>query len=224
MATATTAIPTVTRYDPADDGRSLTLDQYLGADFEEGYRYELARGMLEVSNIPAEPHGLIVWWLLRLLGRYCDQNPGMVYRVGGSDGARIVIPGLKSGRHPDVSVLLRGTTADTHGDLQPALAIEVVSPGASARRRDYATKRAEYLAYGLLEYWIVDRFEQKVTVLTRDGDAWSERVFEGDDSATGLVLPGFSARLADLWTEAERAAGVEGSELDEVGPATADED
>ena len=97
------------------------------------------------------------------------------------------------------------------------MAIEVVSPGAAARRRDYETKRAEYLAYGLREYWIVDRFDRTVTVLTRAGDSWTERVFAGDDSASGLVLPGFAARLPELWEAAEDApiAEVSGPDTDD---------
>ena len=81
--------------------------------------------------------------------------------------------------------------------------MEIVSEGREARDRDYVAKRQEYLAYGLLEYWIVDPFERKVTVLTRRGDLWHEQIFLGDQSAEGLVLPGFSIRLPDLWAAAE---------------------
>ena len=63
---------------------------------------------------------------------------------------------MQSGRHPDVAVTLRNTPRDWRGFRPAAMAFGVVSEGNEARERDYVAKRAEYLAYGLLEYWIVD--------------------------------------------------------------------
>ena len=84
---------------------------------------------------------------------------------------------------------------------QPVLAAEVVSRGSI--HRDYVVKREEYLAYGLLEYWIVDPLERKVTVLTRRGDSWSEAVFRDNQVINSLVLPGFTTTVAELWVNLE---------------------
>ncbi|MEO6807634.1 MAG: Uma2 family endonuclease, partial [Isosphaeraceae bacterium] len=89
-------------------------------------------------------------------------------------------------------------------DRPPSLAIEVVSPGKRARERDYITKRQEYLAYSLREYWIVDPVARRVTVLIRNGDAWIERVFSDGQVAEGLVLPGFAIPVAEVWPKAEQ--------------------
>ena len=102
----------------------------------------------------------------------------MIQRFGGAGEFRLWLPGMVSGRNPDVAVVLRGTPKDHRGRRPPALAFEVVSVGGEAR--DYQTKREEYLAFGLREYWIVDPLARRVTVLFRDGDAWIERVFQGD--------------------------------------------
>ena len=110
---------------------------------------------------------------------------------------------MQSGRHPDVAVTLCNTPRDWRGFRRASMAFEVVSKGAEARERDYVTKRAEYLAYGLLEYWIVDPQEKMVTVLIRDGDAWREQVYRDDQQAPSLVLPGFALRVSDLWNEIE---------------------
>ena len=67
---------------------------------------------------------------------------------------QLLLPVMASGRYPDLGVVLRGAPSDWRGRTLPALAAEVVSP--SSVQRDYETKREEYLAYGLLEYWIVD--------------------------------------------------------------------
>ena len=54
MATVRTTIG------PADHGRLMTLEEFLEADEEPGYRYELARGVVEVTEVPNDPHGQVV--------------------------------------------------------------------------------------------------------------------------------------------------------------------
>ena len=40
---------------PADHGRTMSLDEFMEAEVEEGYRYELARGVIEVTQVPNDP-------------------------------------------------------------------------------------------------------------------------------------------------------------------------
>ena len=189
------------RIGPADHGRVMTLDEFLEAEEEEGYRYELARGVLEVTHVPDDPHGEIVCHLYQALSLYMQAHPGVIRRFGGGSEFRLWLPGMISGRNPDVAVALRGAPKDLRGRRLPALAIEIVSEGGEAR--DYETKREEYLAYGLLEYWIVDPASRKVTVLTRNGDVWAERVFNDEQPIASLVLPGFATKVSELWAEVE---------------------
>ncbi len=58
------------RIGPADHGRLMTLDEFLEAEEEQGYRYELARGVLEATQVPNDTHGLIVWTLLTAIAVY----------------------------------------------------------------------------------------------------------------------------------------------------------
>src|SRR4051794_22604083 len=58
------------RIGPAHQGRRMTLAEFEEADFEAGYRYELARGVLEVSDSPGETHAVIVWAILRAIANY----------------------------------------------------------------------------------------------------------------------------------------------------------
>jgi Uma2 family endonuclease len=189
------------RIGPADHGSAMTLEEFAEAEVEEGYRYELARGILEVTRVPNDPHGAIVWIILRLLAAYDLKHPGMIYRAGGGGEFQLWLPGMISGRHPDVAVALSSAPPDPRGSRPPALVFEVVSEGSGALERDYLTKRAEYLAYGLREYWIVDPARKILTVLLRDGDSWVEQVFRDDEHAASLVLPAFTVRVADLWVE-----------------------
>ena len=184
---------------PNDHGRVLSLDDYLDAEVESGYRYELARGVLEVTEIPNDPHGFTVSEILIALGDYAQAHRELIFRIGGGAEFRFIIPSLISGRHPDVAVALWSTPKDKRGRRAASFAVEVVSKG--SKKRDYVAKREEYLAYGLLEYWIVDPTLKQVTVLVREGDAWVEQVVVGDGSAESTVLPGFVVPIAGLWTD-----------------------
>ena len=201
-----------TRIGLADHGRPMTLDEFREVEEEPGYRYELARGVLEVTEVPNDPHGFVICNMYCFLTRYKDQHPGRILRFGGASEFRLWLPTLISGRNPDIAVVLRGAVKDSRGRRPPAIAAEVVSEGIEARERDYVTKREEYLRFGLLEYWILDLELRRVTVLLRDGDAWVERVFNDGQVAQGLALPGFAVPVADLWVMPE-------DEDDDRGPA-----
>lgn len=206
------ATSTMIRITPADHGRRMSLEDFLDAECEEGYRYELARGVIEVGQIPGELHGLIVWYVLGLIRDYHLAHPGVIHRAGGGAEYRLALPIMISERHPDVAVTLRNTPKGLDGHRPPDLVMEVVSPGAEAHHRDYVTKREEYLAFGVREYWIVDPIARRVLVLVRNGDAWVERVFQNDQAAEGLVLPGFAVRLPELWAVLEDAPPEDGHE------------
>jgi Uma2 family endonuclease len=197
MATVATTL----RIGLADHGCAMTLEEFLEAEETEGYRYELARGVLEVSEVPNDPHGGVVANLYDGVSRYRRDHPGVVLRYGGGSEFRFWLPGMISGRNPDLAVVLHGAPLDWRGRRVPVLAAEVVSR--SSIQRDYVTKRAEYLAYGLLEYWIVDPLKRQVTVLTRRGDTWHETVVRDDQVIPSLVLPGFATTVAKLWIDVE---------------------
>lgn len=47
------------RLGPADHGRWMTLEEFRAADVEDGYRYELARVVVEVVEVPDDTHGQV---------------------------------------------------------------------------------------------------------------------------------------------------------------------
>jgi Uma2 family endonuclease len=188
-----------TRIGPADHGQKMTLEEFLQAEEEPGSRYELGRGVLEVTQVPNDPHGQVVSNLYKLVFRYDQAHPGPILRVGGSNEFQLVLPGMTSGRNPDLSIVLRGAAEDLRGRRIPALVAEVVSE--DSVDRDSRAKREEYLACGLLEYWIVDLMIRKMTLLVRDGDTWVERPCPVDRPIPSLVLPGLTATVADLWLD-----------------------
>lgn len=196
-----------TRIGPADHGRAMTLDEFLEAEAEEGPRYELSRGVLEVTQVPNPSHGQVVSNLYLMVARHDLAHPGVILRFGGGGEFQLLMPGMVSGRNPDLSVVIRGARKGYRGHPLPALVAEVVS--ARSGDRDYRLKREEYLAYGILEYWIVDLPARKVTVLVRDGDVWVGRSSEGDQAIVSLVLPGLAVTADDLWIGLDEYEGSE---------------
>ncbi len=211
MATAATSL----HIGPADHGRRMTLREFLEAEEEDGYRFELARGVLEVTEVPNDPHGVVVSNLYDGVSWYRRNHPGYIYRYGGGNEFRLWLPGLVSGRNPDLAVVLQHAPRDRRGRRLPVLAAEVVSR--RSVERDYVIKREEYLAHGLLEYWIVDPIERKVTVLTRDGDVWAEQVVRGNQAIPSLVLPGFLTTVDELWLGIEADDSTADSDLNGEG-------
>jgi Uma2 family endonuclease len=206
------------RIGPADHGRAMTLEEFREAEEQPGYLYELARGVLEVSEVPSDAHGQIVDNLHEAVSLYRRGHPGRIRRIAHGSDVRLIIPELVSDRHPDLAVIFRGAPLSPRGRQIPEWVCEVVSPRAEARRRDYEQKSEEYLALRIGEYWIGDLREKKVTVRIRregpGGPTWSERVFTGDDVIVSERLPGFQGTVADLWADIEPQAEADG----EPGP------
>jgi hypothetical protein len=59
----------------------VTLDAFLKAEVEEGCRDELARGVLEVTNVPNDPHGQFGFNLYRSLAIHDQAHPGQIHRT-----------------------------------------------------------------------------------------------------------------------------------------------
>src|SRR4051812_23252049 len=103
MATAT-----VPRLGPVDHGRRMSIDEFEAADAEEGFRYELGKGVLEVTQIPGTPHACIYYLFFKLLILHDLQHPGIIARCGGPTEFRLCLPGMESVRPPDLAAIIRG--------------------------------------------------------------------------------------------------------------------
>src|SRR5436309_1985924 len=105
----------------------MSLEEFRDAEEEPGYRYELARGVVEVTEVPNDPHGVLVCDLYDAISEYRRSHPEIICRYGGGSEFRLWLPGMISGRNPDVAVVLKGTPKDTRGRRPASLAVEVVS-------------------------------------------------------------------------------------------------
>lgn len=153
----------------------VTLDDLaaMNAADPHGHRYETSpEGVLSVTPPPDSEHATIasqVFAWLVLAGWPAEQ----VLQV-----ASIRLPGGMSvgGRIPDLSVWRKPPPRGVWlavADL--LLVIEIVSPGSEAI--DQVTKRHEYAASGIPQYWVIDRDSAQTVTLHQLGpnDMYRER-------------------------------------------------
>ncbi|MFC7327564.1 Uma2 family endonuclease [Marinactinospora rubrisoli] len=173
----------------------LTVDD-LADVADNGERYELVAGQLDVSPAPPLPHVRMqtrLCWLLCTAasgGFEVQTGPGLVLKRGGEHHR---IPDVCVKRDEPVSPDPYGYHYLTH---PPLLAVEIVSPASSIR--DYEFKTLEYARFGIPAYWIVDiaSGETAITELRRRGEDYHEvrhaagtEVFETDHPFPVRMVP-----------------------------------
>jgi Uma2 family endonuclease len=186
------------RIGPADHGRRMPFDEFIECEFEDGWLYELARGVIDVTEVPGVSHGRRVRRVARLFDDYDEAHPGIINYLAGGGECRLRLPGMQSDRHPDQAIYLlpppKGKKPWTR--WVPQIVVEVVSVG--GEERDYVEKQEEYLRIGVLEYWILDPAKQALIVFRRAGDVWEVVIVPADETYRTDLLPGLDVRPADL--------------------------
>jgi len=180
--------------------QKLTFEEYLTYEDNTDNRYELIEGEL-VPLSPESPQNSII--ARRLFLAFVSQNLAPFELIPLHD-CEIQVPVLQRGdaanRYPDLAILreehliLMGKRQTITFDMfPPRLIVEVVSPYKSHRdenyRRDYQSKRLQYAARGIPEYWIVDPTQQQVMVLQLEVGEYREAVFRGDSPLVSAVFP-----------------------------------
>ena len=199
---STTAAPPDYEISLASAGIRMTPAEFDAVtEYDEEYRYELVHGVLVVTPIPGEVEADPNEELGYLLRKYQENHPQgsamsltlpeRYIRTHDSRrrADRVVWAGL--GRLPDPKV-----------DV-PTIAVEFVSSGKRNHQRDYVEKRDEYLALGVVEYWIIDRFQRIMTVYTRGPQGPVDRVIRETETYRTDLLPGFALPLARLQAAAD---------------------
>ena len=178
---------------------SWTEDDYLSLDTNR--QVELSDGCLEVLPTSTILHQLMVKMLCTLLDSFVAAHASGTVLFA-SLPVRLW-PGKF--REPDIVYLGPGRGIDLRGQPQGAdLVMEVVSEGTENRERDLEIKRREYAQAGIAEYWIVDPQEQRITVLTLDGQSYRVHgTFGSGTLATSVLLPGFSVAVEAVFAVAQ---------------------
>jgi hypothetical protein len=200
MSQIATKIPRV-KLGPGSAGRLMTPEEFDSAPewaWKKGYRYELIRDVLVVSPFPEaairDCNDHMSYWLRR----YRDSDPRssaldatlpehIVYTTNRRWADRVVWTGLVRIPEPETE--------------QPSIVI--VPFRRCDALRDCEQKRDEYLAAGVKEYLIIDRFRRIMTVYRKGlADPASDVVTEAQSYQTGL-LPGFVLPLSQLLARAD---------------------
>lgn len=162
----------------------LTLEEYLNWDSGVEKHYELVAGNSTQMPPESPQNAEIAIKLLLIFARF------VASRLLRCKDTEIVVSGSRATvRLPDLMVLTEDLANALYSSqrstitidmLPPALVVEVVLPGKVNRDRDYRYKRSEYAARGIVEYWIVDPQENKLTVLLLNEGLYEETVYSGD--------------------------------------------
>lgn len=167
---------------------------------DESKHYELINGELFVTRTPHWKHQNTVSKIGTALTNWSNEsklgeaaiNPGLIF----SETDSVI---------PDVvwcSYTRLANSLDEAGHLiiAPELVVEVISPGEQNERRDRDAKLKLYSNYGVLEYWIADRFSRKLEVYRRDrGILRLALTLYTEDELTSPILPGFKAIIGQFF-------------------------
>jgi Uma2 family endonuclease len=174
---------------------------------DELYNYELVHGVLIVAPPPAigerRPNDRL-GYLLQYYQEHHPQGAALNLTV-----PEHLIRTPDSRRRADRVIWTGlGRIPNTRQD-QPTIAIEFVSASKRDFQRDYIDKRDEYLRAGVREYWIIDRFRRRMTVVRGGADPVTEIVITEQDTYTTPLLPGFELPLAQLLAVADAVEAAE---------------
>lgn len=185
---------------PKDDGRRMSLAEFEFAKVQEGYRYELSRGIIAEFDVPNPPSFFIEQEVREQLTIYKLSQPGVIDAIAGGSNCKLVVDEYESERHPDLAIYKTRPTARGRKVWRtwiPEIVIEIVTLGSALR--DYEEKRVEYLSLGVKEYWIIDPTEEEMLMLRRRTGEWREMTLGATGTYETRLLPGFKLNLAKVF-------------------------
>ena len=180
-----------------------SVDDFVALTNSTNRLVEFQDGCIEVLPMPTESHQFVVRSLFLLLHACVSAN-----QRGEAVFAPIRIRTLpEKYREPDIAMMLsehrdRRTNEYWNG---ADLVMEVVIDDHESRKRDLITKRTEYAAAGIPEYWIVDLEQQQISVLRLQNDQYAEHgMFGKGETATSSLLSDFHVDVSTIFATAEQ--------------------
>jgi Uma2 family endonuclease len=196
---------TLLKIGPADHGRPLTLEEFLSAEGQEGFHYEIIGGKLYVSPMPNPSENWAEEWLGDLLRFYVRAHPGVINYV--SSKARVFVPGAAevTAPEPDLAAYHDYPRHRAPRDLRweevsPLLVVEILVEGDPDKDLNRNVELYRQVA-SIQEYWILDAREDAMlpallVYRRRDRRRWRKvlTIEPGGVYSTDL-LPGFNLTL-----------------------------
>lgn len=193
---------TAVKIGPDDHGRPMSLEEFEGGDYDEGFRYELIDGRLYVSPQPDLPENQVEEWINDKLKQYARRRPEVVNFV--SSKARVFVPGRETTTpEPDQAAyhdfpLHLPKRQVRWQDVSPLLVVEIL-------HRDDPDKdlvrnvALYYQGPSIKEYWVIDARDDpdrpSLRVHQRYGRRWRviDRAF--GETYTTRLLPDFTLNV-----------------------------
>jgi len=168
--------------------------------------YEWKNGHLEKKPVSDYETFLVYKWFMSLLEHFLRTRP-IAKLVGLEMGFRLPLPTGSVIRKPDLALVrndnpqpLLPRDASYRGVFD--LCVEALSDQERGSiERDTVTKKAEYAAAGVPEYYILHRAPEQQTCYSRAASGLYLPIPPQDGVIHSQVLPGFRFRLADLCTQ-----------------------
>lgn len=180
---------------PEPKVQMLTIDDYWDLP-DDGRRYEILEGWLEVTPSPTYEHQKTSGRLHNKLSRYLDQNP-----LGDVIAAPMdVILANDMVCQPDLLYVSKERIPAIVRDRvwgAPDLVVEILSPGTA--KRDRIIKSQMYDRHGVKEYWILDPDAHLIFRFTREDSGFGspERYGPGQ-SFEGPLFPGLRILVDEI--------------------------
>ena len=182
----------------ATTGTKLMTAEELLAMPDDGYRYELIRGVLIRMAPAGHSHGRESNRVNRTLSNHVfDNGLGETYAA---ETGFVLARSPDTVLAPDVAFVRKEreeAARDVSGYFPgpPDLAVEVISP--NDRLTEVADKVSEWLEHGTRMVIVVNPRNRTVRIHTADG---VEELAETDTLAGGDVLPGWSMPVTDIFS------------------------
>jgi Uma2 family endonuclease len=162
----------------------------------EDQKADLINGVIYLAPPETPDANELFGWLITLMNLYARRT-----KQGRVFGSRVAFRLADNhGPEPDIAFVRTERlhrVRRTHVEGRADLVIEMVSP--DSVERDYCLKRELYEEYGIPEYWIVDDWDRKVTLLqwNQEGKYRAARPRNGELHSN--VLFGFRLQPEWLW-------------------------
>ena len=159
---------------------------------DDGCRYELLDGVLQVTPLARRRHQRVVFQISYRLGQWTEQHGGTVYPGVNVD--------LDDHTHlePDVAYARSEDTSGLAFTDPPDLVVEVSSP--STKHFDRGAKKDRYALAGAAEFWFVDLDADMIEryVLSADGPQPPPTVHHRRTTITSRLFDGLVLDVDDL--------------------------
>ena len=187
------------KFGPTDHGRPVTEEELDGAEYAEGYKYEIIDGRFYVSPQPSFYEERLERWLRRKIERFADDHPEVVQYV--SQKARVFIPDAPelTVPEPDIAVYKEDLNDFADGesnwpDFSPVIVCEVLLD-ADPEKDLVRNVELYWQVPSIREYWILDGRENPNQPLLiarrRHGSRWLIQEVPYGEVYRTPTLPGF---------------------------------